>query len=616
MINYNFSIDETGDFNILSLNNTSFTCGVLTKIKESELKELYQKVFKNSNLKRIHFSEMKDAYRAKCKEVFPPVAEEIFISSNKPIFASNQQHWWYAALQAVIFGLFENRKFQHGDSIEISFDGRKADCLGLMETDDAIWRAYHKKICETLKASLAKYERKGLKITIRCKNDNESIFVNFADIICGLVRTEGLKALECDCDKDYLPLDNLSPSLKFQKILQEVLSNKFGNVKLLEDIFESLRNSKAEYESLWLEAKKFLDINFETRGTNPKIMQQLNELKSVFYVEFINYAKQKLPENTQLKILMSMLLFETHNGAIETRFNRQDFSSLLNNAVEGEYCRATENWESYVRFNILLAQIDFNGYNFCEGLDNLRNLLDIQNEIQNLKIPFKIIKDDTTAEITGTIGQSYSFDGNFEKAKEYFSVAAKYVNRAYYKTASYQFCIYWREENIDECKKLFEKQTGKTPEDFSKDINEKNDAWFLLSYARLRGLDIYKNKETDLPKFEFKLKGGYPNPLILKWLAFGEEPSVAKKMLQEAARCLQKENGFAIRTLALPVIHMLYMFEPKNELCMEYGQFLESLKKECQNFASYVAEKSPNLNKLDNGLNLWQKATLLPSYYA
>jgi len=34
MSNYNFSIDETGDFNILSLNNTSFVCGVLTKIKE------------------------------------------------------------------------------------------------------------------------------------------------------------------------------------------------------------------------------------------------------------------------------------------------------------------------------------------------------------------------------------------------------------------------------------------------------------------------------------------------------------------------------------------------------------------------------------------------------
>jgi hypothetical protein len=615
-MHYYFSIDETGDFNILSPNSNSFVCGVLTKKTKDDLNKLYKKAFGQKKLKEIHFSGMNDYEKNVCKECFPNTAEQIFISCGKPDFSSNQQHWWYAALQAVIFGLFENRKFNNEDIIDIYFDGRKIDVLGLAKADNNLWEAYHKAICDEFKKVLTKYEKSGVHINIECLNDKESIFVNLADIICGLVRTGILEAVECDCNKNYSVIDLKNPFLAFQRILQEiVLFDKFGNVKLLDGIFKALRNCKLDYTNLWIEIVKFLKINFETRGINSKIMKQLNELKGVFYVEYENHAKKTLPKNLQLNILISMLLFDTHNGATKTKIQLQDFHSLLNMTDKGEHCRITDNWENYVRLNILLAQIDFNGYNFCKVIEYLNKLWIIQDKIQNLSFPFKIEKDDTTAEITGTIGQAYSFDGNLKEAKEYYEIAEMHINESYFKTASYQFCIYLREQNIEKCYEYFEKQIGKKPADFCKEISEETDSWFLLSYVRLKGLEIHKNGKSNFPRFEYKLKGpSYPSTLILKWLAFENEKAVEN--LQQAACCLLKESGFTTRTLALPVIQMLYIFDSKNELCRNYGQSLESLKNECENFKKYVNEKSPNLNNLETRLNLWERAMLLPSYYA
>jgi len=606
MSNYHFSIDETGKFDILSKKTDSFVCGVLTKIKEDNLIKLYKDAFGQKKLKDIHFSEMNDSERNICKEHFANVAEQIFISNGKPKFSSNQQHWWYVALQAVIFGLFEYRKFNHGDIVDIYFDGRKLDVLGLGKADISLWKAYHSAICDEFKKVLVKYEQNGVRINITYLNDDKSVFVNLADIICGLVRNKILKAEKCDCDKNYLVLE---PS--FQRILQEVLFDKFGNVKLLDGIFKSLRDNKTAYANLWVEAVKFLNANFATRGTNPKVMKQLNELKGAFYIEYENCAKKILQKNLQLDILNSMLLFDTHNGAIETKIKLQDFRSLLDIVVKGDPCRITDNWESYVRFNILLAQIDFNGYNFCKVIEDLTMLWDIQGKIQNIDFPFKTEKDDTTAEITGTIGQAYSFDGDLKNAKDYYEITEAHINKSFYKTASYQFCIYLRELNIEKCHEYFEKQTGYAPIAFR--VNEKTDAWALLDYARLRGLEIHKTGKTDLPEFKYELKGGYPSSLILKWVAFAERD--AKKM-QEAAGSLQKETGFAMRTMALSVIQMLHEFEPKNELCKKYVKDLAALKEECQSFANYIEQKAPKLNTLDNNLSLWERAMLLPSYYA
>jgi len=106
---------------------------------------------------------------------------------------------------------------------------------------------------------------------------------------------------------------------------------------------------------------------------------------------------------------------------------------------------------------------------------------------------------------------------------------------------------------------------------------------------------------------------GYPRLLILKWQAFEENSG---KNLQKAAELLLKETGFTLRTLALPVIQMLYFFEPKNDLCKDYGKILEGLKNECESFKRYVNDERSSLNALENGLDLWSRAMLLPGYYA
>jgi len=200
-----------------------------------------------------------------------------------------------------------------------------------------------------------------------------------------------------------------------------------------------------------------------------------------------------------------------------------------------------------------------------------------------------------------------------KEAKEYYGIAESHVNKSYFKTASYLFCIYLREENIEKCHEYFEKQTGVCAADFCKQKDKCSDAWFLLSYARLKGLEIYKNGRSNLPKLGDFNPNGYPRPLILKWQAFEENSG---KNLQKAAELLLKEIGFTLRTLALPVIQMLYCFEPKNDLCKDYGKILEGLKNECENFKRYVNDVQPSLNTLDNGLDLWSRAMLLPGYYA
>ncbi len=548
---------------------------------------------------------MNDSARKKCKEIFTPEVQRVFVSSGKLSLASNQQHWWLAALQAVIFGLFENEKFNYGTTIEINFDGRASEVLGT----DIDYRTYHNNLCNELKNALKEYEAGGVKINISSQNDKRSIFVNFADIICGLVRTGQLEAAKCDCNKEQ------SQTIIFQEILRDTLQDKFGSIKLLGSIFKNLRKSKNDYENLWAEAVNFLKINFEKRGMNSKIMPQLNELKGEFYIEYKNFAQNKLSKNLKLDILNSMLLFDTHNGAIKTEIKLEDFISILNTESRGVHCRITDNWESYVRFNVLLVQIDFNGYDFCKSTENLEKLWEIQDKIQSIDFPFDKSKDDTTAEITGSLGQAYSFAGNLQEAKEYYEIAERHVNKSYFKTASYQFCIYFREENIEKCYEYFEKQTGICAADFCKKIDECPDAWFLLSYARLRGLEIHKNGNSNLPKLGDKLSAynGYPRPLILKWLAFEENSA---EYLQRAAQFLLRESGFTIRTLALPVIQMLFCFEPKNDLCKNYGKILEGLKNECENFRKYINNNQPNLNTLENNLDLWHRAMLLPGYYA
>jgi len=342
---YHFSIDETGNFDIHSSKSDSFVCGVLTKIEEKDLEKLYEQAFGHKILNKIHFSEMNDSQKKKCKEVFPTVTEKIFISAGKLSLASNQQHWWLAALQAVIFRLFEEENFPYETSIEIIFDGRTPEVLG-MDTD---YHTYHDNLCRELKKALKKYETNGVKIGISYQNDKRSIFVNFADIICGLVRTGHLEAIKCDCNKEQ------NQTLIFQEILRDTLSDKFGGIKLLSDIFKNLRKNKSDYENLWTETVNFLRLNFEKRGTNSKIMQQLNELKGEFYIEYKNFAQNQLPKNLKLEILNSMLLFDTHNGATKTEIRLEDFISILNTENKGEHCRITDNWESYVRFNVLLV---------------------------------------------------------------------------------------------------------------------------------------------------------------------------------------------------------------------------------------------------------------------
>ena len=93
----------------------------------------------------------------------------------------------------------------------------------------------------------------------------------------------------------------------------------------------------------------------------------------------------------------------------------------------------------------------------------------------------------------------------------------KSTNRTY----SYLFTIYHRNKDLDKARECFKGQTEFTPEEYL--TNKKDDAWKLLSYFKLRALELYVNGNTKLPHIELlelsNYNSEYPFPLVMKWAA-------------------------------------------------------------------------------------------------
>lgn len=116
---------------------------------------------------------------------------------------------------------------------------------------------------------------------------------------------------------------------------------------------------------------------------------------------------------------------------------------------------------------------------------------------------------------------------------------------------------------------------------------------------------------------------GFFFPLIMKWEAIAlwlenpiENRVIVEKYFSDAIiNLLTPENGFAIRTLALPVIQCFGIVNNRNEFHARYNTLLNELTNEVNGFGKYI-ETSEVLVSIKNECNIWERALSLPFIYS
>ena len=479
----------------------------------------------------------------------------------------------------------------------------------------------------------------GIRFTLEFRSDDESPLVNLADLACGFVKDEMLEEeyihivpyaslVEAG---DVADLLKINANAAMEAVLSRVAEGDFSQAVHVPAIFNELSKDKLAYSNVWNEIHYLYSEYLEARGQIPDILAHLDRLRDELEKELEQPRyKEIVSEKQQIDFLLDCLIgLDTHLGATEDRYGDRCLNLLQKQNTE----RLSDQWESWLRLCIRRAQFDFNAYRFEKVRQELEPLRTTQNRLHELlseamKLPDGASKlpDRSLAEIHGTLGQADAFLGRWDDAtlelEEDFALADE-GSRS--KPAGYLFCVYLYQKNLEECCSWFEKQVNVKSSEFLEGwlSTKRGSSWALLSYLRLRGLELELGG-TDLPaldpaKLQDYEKADYPWPLILKWTAFGlfseGKKDEAKALLQQALKRLEGSSEFTLRTLALSHYQMLGLLRTDSKLRSDYKALLEKLMKTEPRFAKYV--ESHNLGKIwDDGRTLWERVMCLPGYYA
>ena len=85
--------------------------------------------------------------------------------------------------------------------------------------------------------------------------------------------------------------------------------------------------------------------------------------------------------------------------------------------------------------------------------------------------------------------------------------------------------------------------------------------------------------------------------------------------LLESAHRLLRKGGFAIKTLSLPILQMLYCVTEDEQYETTYKELLEKLTGSCETFKAFVENRSDSFT-LDKDKDPWDAAMILPFNYA
>lgn len=660
MAKYVLAIDEFGKFAIG--NNNSFACGVVVEANELTLKQAYQKVYKEfgfpepvpnstnellqtkediNDKARFHFNKLTDSQLEICKNNLLGFAKKVYVSKDKPTMFANNQSWWLIAVVVVIERFLNDYPFEEGSEVEVWLDCRSDKVWGVLQEDveELDFASYHNTLKQQIERRVQNYAaNKGVTLKIYFKSDTSSFYINLADLVCGFVRKDraaiGAEIVETSCRMftekvDVVKMANQYPLSALNCIFQEVLNEIYLNIPQANNIIRHLRQDREEYVMAWDSFNEFVKLKIESRSTASSLVKA-KQLIDCFLEEFSNTKGQCLKGEQRLEMVTRFVEYYSHIGEVNVPIDDAMFDDLLKSVDSNSETRALRRWEKKVSFVLRQSQIYFNGYNFEGFRQTIEQCYSqherIINSIEVLKDEQGKVKDEPTVALLGTLAQTYAYIGDIDQAEEYFILSKEYAIKSNAITDSYLFCLHHCKGDIEACRTDFEAVSKKTPEKYAED-KKFEDLWTLLLYCKLRALELHTNGKTALPCIDLKslssYNSEYPFPLIMKWeaIALWIENATANKQIVEKYfsdainNLLSEDNGFAIKTLALPIVQCYGLVNNRNEYHARYNQIVEQLQRQSQSFASYV-KSSDVLQSITNKEDLWQRALSLPFIYS
>ena len=660
MAKYVLAIDEFGKFEIG--NKNSFACGVVVEANELTLKQAYQKVYKEfgfpepvpnstnellqtkediNDKARFHFNKLTDSQLEICKNNLLGFAKKVYVSKDNPTMFANNQSWWLIAVVVVIERFLNDYPFEEGSEVEVWLDCRRDNVWGVLQEDVKRlgFASYHNTLKQQIERRVQNYAaNKGVTLKIYFKSDTSSFYINLADLVCGFVRKDraaiGAEIVETSCRMftekvDVVRMANQYPLSALNCIFQEVLNEIYLNIPQANNIIRHLRQDRDEYVMAWDSFNEFVKLKIESRSTASSLVKA-KQLIDCFLEEFSNTKGQCLKGEQRLEMVTRFVEYYSHIGEVNVPIDDAMFDDLLKSVDANSETRALRRWEKKVSFVLRQSQIYFNGYNFEGFRQTIEQCYSqherIINSIEVLKDEQGKVKDEPTVALLGTLAQTYAYIGDIDQAEEYFILSKEYAIKSNAITDSYLFCLHHCKGDIEACRTDFEAVSKKTPERYAED-KKFEDLWTLLLYCKLRALELHTNGKTALPCIDLKslssYNSEYPFPLIMKWEAIAlwienataNKPIVEKYFSDAINNLLSEDNGFAIKTLALPIVQCYGLVNNRNEYHARYNQIVEQLQRQSKSFASYV--KSSNvLQSITNKEDLWQRALSLPFIYS
>lgn len=660
MAKYVLAIDEFGKFEIG--NKNSFACGVVVEANELTLKQAYQKVYKEfgfpepvpnstnellqtkediNDKARFHFNKLTDSQLEICKNNLLGFAKKVYVSKDNPTMFANNQSWWLIAVVVVIERFLNDYPFEEGSEVEVWLDCRRDNVWGVLQEDVKRlgFASYHNTLKQQIERRVQNYAaNKGVTLKIYFKSDTSSFYINLADLVCGFVRKDraaiGAEIVETSCRMftekvDVVKMANQYPLSALNCIFQEVLNEIYLNIPQANNIIRHLRQDRDEYVMAWDSFNEFVKLKIESRSTASSLVKA-KQLIDCFLEEFSNTKGQCLKGEQRLEMVTRFVEYYSHIGEVNVPIDDAMFDDLLKSVDANSETRALRRWEKKVSFVLRQSQIYFNGYNFEGFRQTIEQCYSqherIINSIEVLKDEQGKVKDEPTVALLGTLAQTYAYIGDIDQAEEYFILSKEYAIKSNAITDSYLFCLHHCKGDIEACRTDFEAVSKKTPERYAED-KKFEDLWTLLLYCKLRALELHTNGKTALPCIDLKslssYNSEYPFPLIMKWEAIAlwienataNKPIVEKYFSDAINNLLSEDNGFAIKTLALPIVQCYGLVNNRNEYHARYNQIVEQLQKQSQSFASYV-KSSDVLQSITNKEDLWQRALSLPFIYS
>ena len=660
MAKYVLAIDEFGKFAIGS--NNSFACGVVVEANELTLKQAYQKVYKEfgfpepvpnstnellqtkediNDKARFHFNKLTDSQLEICKNNLLGFAKKVYVSKDEPTMFANNQSWWLIAVVVVIERFLNDYPFEEGSEVEVWLDCRSDKVWGVLQEDveELGFASYHNTLKQQIERRVQNYAaNKGVTLKIYFKSDTSSFYINLADLVCGFVRKDraaiGAEIVETSCRMftekvDVVKMANQYPLSALNCIFQEVLNEIYLNIPQANNIIRHLRQDRDEYVMAWDSFNEFVKLKIESRSTASSLVKA-KQLIDCFLEEISNTKGQCLKGEQRLEMVTRFVEYYSHIGEVNVPIDDAMFDDLLKSVDSNSETRALRRWEKKVSFVLRQSQIYFNGYNFEGFRQTIEQCYSqherIINSIEVLKDEQGKVKDEPTVALLGTLAQTYAYIGDIDQAEEYFILSKEYAIKSNAITDSYLFCLHHCKGDIEACRTDFEAVSKKTPERYAED-KKFEDLWTLLLYCKLRALELHTNGKTALPCIDLKslssYNSEYPFPLIMKWeaIALWIENATANKQIVEKYfsdainNLLSEDNGFAIKTLALPIVQCYGLVNNRNEYHARYNQIVEQLQRQSQSFASYV-KSSDVLQSITNKEDLWQRALSLPFIYS